>query len=148
LGEPGYAKIPQQDLLLSSHEQVLRFDVAVDEVLVVRILQGGGGLLDIAQDGGEGKRHSLGMPLAYGSIGRVVHHQIGGFSFDPEVEDAHDVWVHQASDGTGLPAKGVCILTCQLRMEQLNSGLGPQVDVLPQVDLREAPPCPSKRTRR
>jgi hypothetical protein len=123
---------------VSPNEEVFWFDVAVDEVLIVSVLQGGRHLLNVAQDYGQRKGNSFVMPFAHSAIGCIVHHQIGGFSFDPEVEDAHNVWMDQASDGTSLPAKGVGILAGQLRMEQLNGGLSPQVHMLAQVDLSEA----------
>jgi hypothetical protein len=43
----------------------------------------------------------------------------------------------KASNSAGLLAKDVPILAGQLRMEQLDSSLGPQVKVFPQVDLGE-----------
>lgn len=63
LGEQSNAKVAEQELLASSHEQVLWFDVAMNEVLVVGVLQGGGGLLDVAQDRGQRKRNPLGCRL-------------------------------------------------------------------------------------
>src|SRR3989440_9838307 len=38
LGEQGNTKVTEQDLLASANQQVLRFDIAMDEVLIVRIL--------------------------------------------------------------------------------------------------------------
>ena len=38
LGEQGNTKVTEQDLLAPANQQVLRFDIAMDEVLIVRIL--------------------------------------------------------------------------------------------------------------
>ena len=45
LGHDGDAKVREQQLIVLPHEHVLRFDVAMDEALVVGILQGIGHLL-------------------------------------------------------------------------------------------------------
>jgi hypothetical protein len=84
LGKQGNAKVAEQELLASSHQQVLWFDVAVNEVLVVGVLQGIRNLLDIAQDCGERQCHPFGMSLAYGATRGIVHDRKGRFAFDPK----------------------------------------------------------------
>ena len=42
-------------------------------------------------------------------------------------------------NGTCLGEKGFHVMTCQLPMEHFNGSLGVQMNMLPQVDYREAP---------
>src|SRR5947209_11717827 len=55
LGDQSNAEVAEQDLLASPNEQVLWFNIAMDEVLVVSVLEGISDLLDIAQDRGQGE---------------------------------------------------------------------------------------------
>ena len=61
MSQSGQAKIREQHFLLASHEHVLRLDIAVDELLLVGILQGGGHLLNIGDDLRQGQHTALRM---------------------------------------------------------------------------------------
>src|SRR5436305_2189431 len=50
LSHNGNAKVRKQHLLMLPDEHVLWFDIAVDDALVVSILQSGGHLLDVGED--------------------------------------------------------------------------------------------------
>ena len=84
---------------------------------VMSILEGISDLLDVAKDGGQRKGNPFGMPIAHGATRRIVHDQKGSLAFDPEVEDAHDMRMHEARNDASLFAKGDHLLTCQARME-------------------------------
>ena len=53
LGDDGGAEVTEQDLVMPPQQHILGFDVAMDELLVVGILQGIGYLLNVGDDGGQ-----------------------------------------------------------------------------------------------
>src|SRR5215467_29618 len=69
---------------------------------------------------------------------RVVHYQKGAFPVPAKVDDAHDMGMRQASDGTRLAKKPLHIPGCQLRVQHFDGDPGLQVDMLTQVDLGKA----------
>ena len=58
----GQPKVREQHLLLPSQQHILRLDIAVDEFLLVGILQGSGDLLHAGDD--LGKRHDRALGIA------------------------------------------------------------------------------------
>src|SRR2546425_8536696 len=50
LSYQGYAKVTEQDFIVSPEQHILRLDVPVDQLLIMGILQGIGDLLDIADN--------------------------------------------------------------------------------------------------
>ena len=71
------AEVAEQDFVVCAKEHVLRLDVTVDAPLVMSILQGGGDLLDIGDDGGEWKACSARMAEQERAVGSVFHDQVG-----------------------------------------------------------------------
>src|SRR6266567_3459020 len=70
LGDERDTEVAEQDLAASSHEHVLRFDIAVNELLIVGILQSLSNLLDVGDDQLEGEGCSRSMTSA---TRRAVH---------------------------------------------------------------------------
>jgi len=70
-------KVAEQYLLLPTQEHILRFDIAMDEIALVCVLQGSNYLLDKGDD--LGKRNDLALWIAppQGAARSIVHHQIG-----------------------------------------------------------------------
>src|SRR5207302_1641307 len=91
--EQGQAKIAEQDPLMLSQEQILRFEVAMDQPLLMGILQGGSDIGDIANDGWEGQPAAARMALAQTATWSVLHHQIGPFLGQTKVEHANNLRV-------------------------------------------------------
>src|SRR5438270_5245857 len=75
VGHKGQAKIREPDLLVRSQQQILRLEVAVNQSLRMDVLQGGGYLLDIGNDGVQGQPCPLGVELSEGATWGIVHHQ-------------------------------------------------------------------------
>src|SRR5437879_2142293 len=71
---------------------------------------------------------------------RIVHDEIGSMlsTLYPRVEDVHNMRMQQASNPPCLRAESVHVNGCQSCMEDLNSDLGAQLQMLTQVHLREA----------
>lgn len=59
------AKITEQDLVVAPQQQVLRLEIAMNEVGIVCILQGGRDLLDVADNGAEGSTCPLWITLPF-----------------------------------------------------------------------------------
>ena len=56
LRDEGEAKIAQQDVVAPPQQHVIRLDIAMDKLLIVRVLQAVRNLLDVGNDGFERKR--------------------------------------------------------------------------------------------
>ena len=64
LGKERNAKIAEQDFVVASHQHILGFDIAVNQLFVVCILQSSGNVLDIRNDEREWKLCALAVSLA------------------------------------------------------------------------------------
>src|SRR5690348_9265193 len=80
------AEITEQNFLLPTHEQVRRLDIAVDQFLIVRILQCLGYLFYIACNGHKWKAGAFRVPLEQGAIKGIVHHKERGIIFHTKIE--------------------------------------------------------------
>jgi hypothetical protein len=72
--EHGEAKVTQQHLEVGVEQHILRLDIAVQEPLVMGVLQGGSHLLDIGHDCLERQTGAWGMPLAEIAMRSMLHH--------------------------------------------------------------------------
>jgi hypothetical protein len=70
-------KIAEEDVIIGTDEQVLRFEVAVNKLLIVRVVQGGGDLLNVGNNGGQGNALPLRVASAQGAAMSIFHHKIG-----------------------------------------------------------------------
>src|SRR5579884_3605053 len=89
--EDGKAKVTEQDVIVRTEQHVLGFDIAVDESVIVGVLQGGSYLIDIANNGLEWQARPLWMAHTQGAARSVLHHQKGRTLLDREIEHAHDM---------------------------------------------------------
>ncbi len=140
LERDGDAKIAEQDLVAAPQQHVFRLDVAVDELLVVGVLQGFSDLLHIGGDGCRSGGPASGDEPTQGAVGRVIHDQIGHARFDVKMADAHDVGMLQPGDGARLLLELLQFVSIdQLRMQQFDGDLGAQAHIFAQVDFGKAP---------
>ena len=131
------AEVTQHDLLLSAQQHIFWLDIAVDHPLLMRIVQSVSNLADIGHDGSNGQLCAFSVTLAQRSIRRIVHYQERHPLLDVKIEDAHDMWVYQARNGTRLIAEMFNVLARQLRMQHFHRGRAAQLHIFSQVHLRE-----------
>ncbi len=72
-GHEGQAKIREPNLLVGSEQQILRLEVAVNQFLLMDILQGRSHLLDVGDNDLEGQPRPLGVELPQGATWRILH---------------------------------------------------------------------------
>ena len=85
------AKVAQQDFAAATQEHVLWFDIAVNQLPVVRVLQGIGYLAHIRKHRLEWEARSVRMALAQVAVGRKVHHQERGCTIYTKVHYLHNM---------------------------------------------------------
>src|SRR5205823_2358835 len=134
----GDAKIAEQDLLILSQEQILRFEVAMDQPLVMGILQGRSSIADIADDGLEGNPAAARMAFVQRPTPSVLHHQIGPFLRKTKVENANNMRVIQVAQLTGFTEKVPHRIRSQMGVEYFDGGQSVEVDLFGQVHLGKA----------
>src|SRR5215467_7003727 len=122
-----------------SQQQILGLKVTVNQAPVMGILQRGGHLLEVGDDGLERQPHSLWMELAQGATRSILHDQKRRARLHPKVQDAHDMRMAQGGQGTSLAQKVFHLTLVPRAMEQFDGGLGAQMHMLSQVD---RPPMP------
>ncbi len=86
------AKVAKQHLVPSPDEHILGLEVAMDEFLLVGILQGVGNLRHVGDD------RCQGVALTQRARGRVVHDQEGGAALHAKVQHLYNVVMHQARE--------------------------------------------------
>ena len=102
LGDGGDAEVAEQDLVTPPQQHILWLNIAMDELLIVGILQGFGDLLDIADNGGQRQRDAFGMSVAQRAVGGVVHDEERDAILDIEVQHTHNMRVDERCDGLGF----------------------------------------------
>ncbi len=102
-----------------SQQQILRFEIAMDQALVMGILQGRSDIGDIADDGLEGDSAAARMAFAQRPTWGVLHHQIGPFLRQTKVEHAKNMRMIQLAQLTDFHEK----VPHRLRMASLRSAL-------------------------
>src|SRR6058998_1544143 len=75
------------------------------------------------------------MALTQCTMRSIIHHQKRSLTLDTKLENPHNVGMTQVSNRTGLGTEFLYIVTCQLSMQHLDSGLSTKVNMLTQVDL-------------
>jgi len=133
------AEVTQQDLFMLTHQHVLRLDIAVDESLVVGILQGICHLLDVGDDRREGQDGAFGMTLAQRAARGVVHDQEGDVILHVKIEDPHDMGMAEIGNEAGFLLEALHFDGIgKQRGEDFDRGLGAQAQVFTKVDFCEA----------
>jgi len=90
-GSGSNAKIPDPDLIARSDQDILGFDIAVDDVPVVDILQPVGYLQDNGQDAGNWLREAQRERPPGGSPRGVVHRQERCATLPAKIQRPHDM---------------------------------------------------------
>src|SRR5258708_33597191 len=108
----------------------------MNQLLLVRVVQCSSNLLYNGDDLRQFYACPPGRSLAQGAVGGVAHNKVWVAIVDSVVKNTHDIGVFQTRNGTRLVEKGIF---GQRHMHHLERALRLQVDVLPQVDIREAP---------
>src|SRR5436305_3346718 len=123
MGEDGNAKVAEQDLIISPQQHIFRFDVAMNHLFLVRILQSLSYLLDVGNDDIERKLRPMGVALTKVATGSIVHDQKRGCTFNPEIQNLDDMWMTQARNSACLGKKAFDFLIRQLSMQHFNRSL-------------------------
>src|SRR5579859_2237076 len=132
-------EIAQQHRVMLAEQHIFRFDVAMDVMLIVSILEGISDLFEIGKNSDGRNIAAAGMAAAQCAIGGVIHDQKWSAIFHIEIIDADNVGMAQASDDARLPAKLIQVAAFQARAQDLDGGIGVQVDMHTQINVREAP---------
>ena len=143
----GDAKVREQHHVIGTQQHVFRLDIAVNQALLMRVLQGGSYLSRVVDNGEHRHTGTLRMAVSQGAFGSIVHHQEGFIlPTQPKVEQGHDVGMAQTKHA-GLVQKRTPIVGFdQTYLEDFDSDLRLIVEMLSQVDIaKTAAPEPSEQ---
>lgn len=108
VGSRSNAEIAEQDIIALTNEHIFGFDIAVNELLVVSILQGVSSLLHIGDNSRERNRLALGVSFSQCAMSTIVHHQEwDAVTGDIKVQHAHDVRMYKLGDCLSLLLKAL-----------------------------------------
>ncbi len=130
-------KIAQDRLIVRANQDVLRLHIAVNHMLLVRVVQGCRDFLDQRDDSWQRQASTSGIALSQRAFGGITHRHKGDVILYPEVEEPHDTRVLQSMNSMGFLAKLVKLRAGQTGVEDFNGGGRVQVLMLTQIDLRE-----------
>src|SRR5579863_2882804 len=103
VGDGGDAEIAQPDLVGGTQQEIIRFDVAVDQFAVVGVLQGGSNLAGVGHDDVEGQ--ALAPGLAQRATSGIIHDEKRDIVLNTEILKRHDIGMLQAKEYTNLVDK-------------------------------------------
>src|SRR5947209_9678793 len=98
-------EIAQQHRIMLAKQHIFRFDVAVDVMLIVGILEGIDDLFEIGKNSDGRNNAATEMAATQRTIGSEVHDQKWRAILHIEIIDADDVGMAQAGNDARLPAK-------------------------------------------
>src|SRR5579872_4861391 len=75
MGSSNDAKITEQDIVALSDKHIFRLDIAVNELVIVGILQSLSNLMNVGDYGRERDTLSFGVTLPKGAMRTIVHYQ-------------------------------------------------------------------------
>src|SRR5260370_5305424 len=139
LGHERQAEIREPDLLLGTEQEILRLEVAVNQSLLVEILQGRGHVLGIKDERMEGKPRAPGVKLPQGTPWCILHDQERCTLLHTEVQHPHDVGMTEASQDGGFAKKAFHLTVSPWPKGDFEGRQGAQVQMLPQIDGCQAP---------
>ena len=116
---------------MSAYQHILRLDIAVDELLLVRVLQGGSDLLHGGNNLSERNDTPLGIVPPQRAIGGVVHHQKRHPVLYIIIQDAHNGGMHQLRNRLGLLVEVLGLLAGQVGVQHLDRRLQSEPHMLP-----------------
>ena len=134
---PGQPHVEDLDRAALVAHQVAGLDVAVDEPLLVRVLQSGRGLRDVLGRGRVRDRAVAIEDLLERLAVDVLHDEVGHVVVPRDVEDADDVRVVERRGRAGLaeePLERELLVLVAARHEHLDRDLAVQFQVLREVD--------------
>jgi hypothetical protein len=135
MGDGSNAKIGEQHLLSSSQQHIFWFDIAVDEFLLMSILQGISDLLDRGDDDRERDQAPFGIAVPQRAIRCIVDHEKGHAILYIIIEDTHDAWMHERGNGLRFLLEVLGLLLGQMGMQYLDGRLLVEPHMLSEVDL-------------
>ena len=106
----GDAKVTEQDFVVAAHQHIFWFDIAVNQLLIMGILQGRSNLLYIRHNDTDRDWYTARMALAQGAIGRIFHNKKRSGAFDPKIQHTYNVRVYKVSNGAGFCAEILYII--------------------------------------
>lgn len=115
------------------NQDVVWFDVAVKDVLIMGVLESWNDFFEVLDDGGQRYLAAFGMTRTHRATRGVIEHKKGHSVLYIEVEQTHNVGVHEPLGCLGLLLKLLLIHIAQI--QDLDGCLfGRQSDMLTQVD--------------
>ena len=87
-GKDRDAKIAEQDFIMRTQQQILRLHIAMNHMVAVCIVQGGGGLVDSGDDGRERQTGTGRVALSHSSLGGIVHDEDRRILLDGKIKNA------------------------------------------------------------
>src|ERR1051326_3971019 len=134
------AKISEQQLPPRVQQHILWFDIAVDDALVIGMLQGAGRLLDKGKNRRWRYRDLLRKTSAKAAALGVWHHQVRHAALHAKVQQTSNVRMRKQPQQLGFSTEEFDVLTSQVRVEDFNDCLCARLHVFSQIDLGKTPP--------
>jgi hypothetical protein len=121
LADLGNTEVTQLYRAITAQEHILRFDIAVNNVTTMGVLQGGGQLLHIGLDDLERKFRPFLVAITQGPSLSISHHQIRQIvTAQAKIEDGHNMGMTQ-TDSTSLIEKcAEVIMVRERKMQHLH----------------------------
>ncbi len=121
-------------------QHILRLDIAVDQAVIVYILQRARDLHDDRQNGADWECSTLRKILLEIPTRGIFHHHERGTLVLAKIQDAHDVPMAQVSQYACLQQKALHLLVaCPHEIQQFERHVGVEVAVRSQLDAGIAP---------
>src|SRR5579864_4229724 len=135
------AKITQNDLTVLPYEQVFRFEITMDQLTIMGILQGLRHLSNVARHGSKWDFAIFGMTITQRPAGSVIHDEIGSVvsTLYSKVDDTDNMRMFQARDGFCKKQKPFLVDSARFRVQEFDGCLQvSSLDMPTQIDLCEA----------
>ena len=97
--------------MLPTNQHIFRLDIAMNNLLLMRILQRRGNLAHIADYCCYRQLCAPRILLTQRAIGGIVHHEVGDIILHIKFEHSYNLRMNQAGDGPCLVEKAVYIIT-------------------------------------
>src|SRR5262249_51063631 len=98
-----YTKVGEQQGLISTEQHVFWLYIAVDQAVLMQILQGSDQRPDIADHGGQRNACAFGMSLSERPTGNVLHHKVWDpLSTDPKIQHRDNMGMRELNHASFL----------------------------------------------
>ena len=124
-------KVTEQHLLLSAYQDVLRLDITVNVLALMRIMQARCHLLDRGENLRQRHHRALGIAPSQGTSRRVIHHQKRHPVLHIIIQDAYNRGMHQRGNRLGFLLEVLDLLLSQMRMQHFDGRLQIEPHMLP-----------------